>query len=100
VSLSVSWNDSRNDSINASTDVYFAQSTNGGTSASANVLPNVQVRTAPTNETVAGANLGNQYGDYEGIDALGGSIHPIWTDRRTGGTVDGFEETYSATITA
>jgi broad specificity phosphatase PhoE len=39
------------------------------------------------------------YGDYEGIDALGGSVHPVWTDRRAGGTVDGLEETYSATIT-
>jgi hypothetical protein len=93
--VDVSWNDSRNDPTNASTNVFLAQSTNGGASVSANV----KVTTAPTNETVTGADLGNQYGDYEGIDALGGSIHPVWTDRRTGGTVDGFEETYSATIT-
>src|SRR5262249_6823480 len=93
--VNVSWNDSRNDPTNASTDVFFAQSTTGG----ASVSPNVQVTTAPTNETVTGANLGNQYGDYEGIDALGGSVHPVWTDRRAGGTVDGFEETYSAAIT-
>lgn len=93
--VDMSWNDSRNDPTNASTDVFFAQSLDGGTS----VTPNTQVTTAPTNETVAGADLGNQYGDYEGIDAFGGSIHPIWTDRRVGGTVDGFEEVYSATIT-
>jgi hypothetical protein len=93
--VDVSWNDSRNDPTNASTDVFLALSTNGG----ASVSPNVKVTTAPTNETVTGANLGNQYGDYEGIDALGGSVHPVWTDRRSDGTVDGFEETYSATIT-
>jgi hypothetical protein len=93
--VDMSWNDSRNDPTNASTDVFFAESTDGG----ASISPNVKVTTAPTDETVAGANLGNQYGDYEGIDAFGGSIHPIWTDRRAGGTVDGFEETYSAPIT-
>jgi hypothetical protein len=93
--VDLSWNDSRNDTTNASTDIFFAQSTNGG----ASVSPNVRITSAPTNETVAGADLGNQYGDYEGIAAFGGSIHPIWTDRRAGGTVDGFEETYSATIT-
>jgi hypothetical protein len=93
--VDMSWNDSRNDPTNASTDVYFTHSSNGG----ASVAPNVKVTTAPTNETAAGADLGNQYGDYEGIDALGGSVHPIWTDRRAGGSVDGFEEVYSATVT-
>lgn len=93
--VDMSWNDSRNDPTNASADIYFAQSNDGG----ASVSPNVKVTTASTNETVTGADLGNQYGDYEGIDALGGSVHPIWTDRRAGGTVDGFEETYSAAIT-
>jgi hypothetical protein len=93
--VDLSWNDSRNDPTNASTDIYFAQSTNGG----ASVSPNVKVTTAPTNETVSGADLGNQYGDYEGLDAQGGSIHPIWTDRRAGGTNDGFEDVYSAVIT-
>jgi len=93
--VDVSWNDSRNDPTNASTNVFFAQSANGG----ASVSPNVKVTSAPTNETVAGANLGNQYGDYEGIDALGGTVRPIWTDRRDGGTVDGFEEVYTAAVT-
>ncbi len=93
--VDLSWNDSRNDPTNASTDIYFAQSASGGASVSANV----KVTTAPTNETVAGADLGNQYGDYEGIDARGGSVHPIWTDRRAGGTVDGYEEVYTAALT-
>ena len=92
--VDLSWNDSRNDPTNASTDVYFAQSTNGGASVSANV----KVTSAPTNETVSGADLGNQYGDYEGIDARGGVIHPIWTDRRASvAALD--EEAFTATLT-
>src|SRR5262249_4558790 len=43
--VDVSWNDSRNDPTNASTDYFFAQSANGGASFS----PNVKVTTAPTN---------------------------------------------------
>ena len=27
-------------------------------------------------------NLGNQYGDYEGVAALGGTVRPVWVDRR------------------
>jgi len=51
-----------------------------------------------TDETTPDANLGNQYGDYEGIDARGGIVHPIWTDRRARvATLD--EETFTATIT-
>jgi hypothetical protein len=41
------------------------------------------VATAPTDETGgAGVNLGNQYGDYEGVAALNGVVRPVWTDRR------------------
>ncbi len=27
-------------------------------------------------------DLGDQYGDYEGIAAYGGIVRPVWTDRR------------------
>jgi hypothetical protein len=77
-SVNISWNDSRLDPKDLSTNVFFARSTNGAASFG----PNVRVTTAPTNETCCGADLGNQYGDYEGIDAIGGHIHPVWTDRR------------------
>ena len=93
-SVNVSWNDTRNDPAHLSTDIFYARSTDGGQSFSANV----QVTTAPTNETCCGADLGNQYGDYEGIAALGGIIHPIWTDRRAAvASLD--EEVFTATIT-
>jgi hypothetical protein len=93
-SVNLSWNDTRNDAAHLSTDIFYARSTDGGLSFG----PNVQVTTAPTNETCCGADLGNQYGDYEGIAAFNGSVHPVWTDRRTSVTkLD--EEVFTATIT-
>ena len=92
-SINVSWNDTRNDPSRLSTDIFYARSTDGGSTFASNV----QVTTAPTNETCCDADLGNQYGDYEGIAALGGSIHPVWTDRRASvAALD--EEVFTATI--
>jgi hypothetical protein len=34
-----------------------------------------------TDETAAGANAGNQYGDYNGLSGYNGSFFPSWTDR-------------------
>ncbi len=93
-SVNMSWNDTRNDPAHLSTNIFFARSTDGGLSFS----KNVQVTTAPTNETCCGADLGNQYGDYEGIAVMDGSVHPVWTDRRAVvASLD--EEIFSATIT-
>jgi hypothetical protein len=85
-SINLSWNDARNDPADTKTDIYFAQSTNGGTS----FAPNVKVTTVMTDESAANpdANASDQYGDYEGIVALSGITHPIWTDGRFDGTVD------------
>ena len=93
-SISVSWYDTRNDPSHLSTDVFYAKSTDGGQSFS----KNVQVTTSPTNETCCGADLGNQYGDYEGIAAFGGVAHPFWTDRRASvASLD--EEIFTASVT-
>ncbi|HET7418822.1 MAG TPA: sialidase family protein [Candidatus Dormibacteraeota bacterium] len=74
----LSWNDSRNDPTRHGTDIFFTSSVDG-----VHFTPNTQVTNAPTDETVSGADpFGNQYGDYEGITALNGVAHPIWTDRR------------------
>jgi hypothetical protein len=96
-SVSVSFYDTRNDPTHVSTDVYYARSTDGGNTFGANV----KVTTAPTNEAVSGADFGNQYGDYEGIAALNGAVHPVWTDRRASvANVPGLdEEVFTATIT-
>jgi hypothetical protein len=89
----MTWQDTRNDPTHLSTDVFGAFSSNGGLSFS----PNFQVTTAPTNEAGDGADLGNQYGDYEGNSAFGGIDHPVWTDRRTSvASLD--EEVFTATV--
>ncbi len=92
----LSWNDTRNDSSRASTNYFFSESKDRGATFSANL----QVATAPTNETCCGADLGNQYGDYEGITAFNGIARPIWTDRRASiAAVPGLdEEIFTATI--
>ena len=97
-SISVSFYDTRNDPTHLSTDVYFARSTDAGLTFGTNV----KVTTEPTNEAIAGADpFGNQYGDYEGIAAFAGRVHPVWTDRRASvAAVPGlFEEVFTATIT-
>jgi len=103
-SINLSWNDARNDPADTKTDIFFAQSTNGG----ASFAPHVKVTTVMTDESAANPNAdaGNQYGDYEGIVAFGGIIHPIWTDGRFDGTIDPNtgqligEEVFTAAITA
>jgi uncharacterized repeat protein (TIGR01451 family) len=59
------------------TDVYFSSSTNSGVSFG----PSVRVST--------GSSIPSGFfGDYIGIDALGGVAHPIWTDTTLGGQGD------------
>ena len=91
----LSWNDSRNDPTRKSTDIFFALSTDGGSSFAAS-----QVTNASTNETTAGADLGNQYGDYEGISAFNNVVQPVWTDRRASvaAVADLDEEVFTETI--
>ncbi len=75
--VALSWNDTRLDRTHTATNVFAAQSVDGSSFS-----PNVRVTTAPTDESAPGADAGNQYGDYEGLDAYGGHVHPVWTDRR------------------
>ncbi len=85
-SINLSWNDARNDPADIKTDSYFSQSIDGGLS----FAPNVKVTTAMSDESADNpcADAGNQYGDYEGVVAYGGNIHPIWTDGRFDCTTD------------
>ncbi len=60
------------------TKYTLARSTDGGSTYTQYVVAN-----EPTDETGGvGVDLGNQYGDYEGIAALDGIVRPVWTDRR------------------
>ena len=86
--VNVSFYDTRNDTTGAgyTTDVYFTQSADGGSSW---LSPNVRVTTESSNEhdcnglfPCPGIDYLNQYGDYEGLVSYGGVSHPIWTDSR------------------
>jgi hypothetical protein len=81
----------------APTRYTLARSINGGDSYEATAIA-----TATTDETCCGpsVNLGNQYGDYEGIAALDGVVRPVWTDRRQD-VIDLAlrEEVFTATVT-
>jgi hypothetical protein len=92
-SVNVSFSDTRNDATHASTDEFYTRSTDGGQT----YIANVQVTTAPTNETCCGAQLGDQYGDYEGLAAFNGVARPVWTDRRASVAALN-EEVFTATV--
>jgi hypothetical protein len=86
--VTLSFYDTRNDTTGQrfETDIYLAQSTDGGATW---LHPNTQVTTVRSNEhdcnglfPCPGIDYGNQYGDYEGLVAYGGESHPIWTDSR------------------
>jgi hypothetical protein len=80
-----------------STLYTLARSTDGGATYSPSAIAN-----APTDESCCSpsVNLGNQYGDYEGIAAFGGAVRPVWTDRRQA-VIDlgAREEVFTATLT-
>jgi len=88
--VSIAYYDTVGDSTRTSTNLYYQSSTDGGQTFSAPF----KVTTASTNETTAGADSGNQYGDYIGLDGISGLFFPSWTDRRSGGS----EEIWTAAI--
>jgi hypothetical protein len=94
-SVNLSWYDTRLDPSHVAANVFFSRSTDGGLT----FAPNALVTSAPTDESGAGADLGNQYGDYEGIAAMGGVVHPVWTDRRASLAASLNEEVFTATVT-
>src|SRR5690349_23269956 len=55
----------------------------------------VKVTSAMTDETVTGADSGNQFGDYNSLSGYGNTFFPSWTDRRNNGK----EEIWTAPIT-
>lgn len=109
--VNLSFYDTRNDTTGQrfQTDIYFAQSKDGGVTF---LSPNVRVTTASSNEhdcngvfPCAGIDLGNQQGDYEGLASFAGVSHPVWTDSRrnlqpaTGCSTNLLmEEVFSATV--
>jgi hypothetical protein len=79
------------DSTRKKVDVYYQMSTDGGATWQAAV----KVTTAMTDETVTGADSGNQFGDYNSLSGYGNAFFPSWTDRRNNAK----EEIWTAKIT-
>ncbi len=81
--LDVGWYDDRLSPTNSSV-VYFATaSVNGGLS----FLPNVRVGAGPSNSGLMGSQ--DDFGDYTGISAVGGSFYSDWSDNFLNGRPDG-----------
>ena len=72
----VAFQDDRGDPARAKTNLFYTASGDGGATFAAVT----RVSRAPTDETVATAD-GNQYGDYNGLAALGRIAWPSWTNR-------------------
>jgi hypothetical protein len=79
------------DSTRKKVDVYYQMSSDGGVTWQAPV----KVTTAMTDETVAGADSGNQFGDYNSLSGYANSFFPSWTDRRNNAK----EEIWTAKVT-
>jgi hypothetical protein len=61
------------------TDVYYQSSFDDGATWSAAL----KVTAGETDETVPGADSGNQYGDYNGLSGYAAKFFPSWSDRRS-----------------
>lgn len=76
--IAVIYYDTVGDSTRRKTNIYYQTSADDGVTWSAAA----KVTTAQTDETIAGADSGNQYGDYNSLSIFAGKIFPSWTDRR------------------
>jgi hypothetical protein len=83
--------DTVNDPNRKKVDVYYQMSSDGG----ATWQPAVKVTTAMTDETVTGADSGNQFGDYNSLSGYANNFFPSWTDRRNNAK----EEIWTAKVT-
>jgi len=88
--VSIIYYDTVNDPGRKKTDVWYQTSTDNGATWSAAF----KVTTAQTDETVAGADSGNQYGDYNSLSGFANTFFPSWTDRRSGAK----EEIWTASL--
>lgn len=95
-SVNVAYYDTRGHGLRP-TLFTLARSTDGGITYTA-----IAIATATTDESCCApsVNLGNQYGDYEGVAALNGVVRPVWVDRRQD-VIDLAlrEEVFTATVT-
>lgn len=76
--LAIIYYDTVDDPSRKKTHIYYQTSSDHGVTWSAPA----RITTAQTDETIAGADSGNQYGDYNSLSIHAGKIFPSWTDRR------------------
>ncbi|HKI02267.1 MAG TPA: hypothetical protein VKK31_09820 [Thermoanaerobaculia bacterium] len=89
--LQIVYYDTVGDAGRKKSDIWHQSSFNDGVTWSTPV----KVTSAQTDETIAGADSGNQYGDYNGMSGIAGIYFPSWTDRRNNAR----EEIWTAKIT-
>ncbi|HEV7509004.1 MAG TPA: hypothetical protein VGS07_29280 [Thermoanaerobaculia bacterium] len=89
--LEVVYYDTVADASRKKVDIWHQSSFDDGVTWS----PAVKVTSAQTDETVTGANSGNQFGDYNSLSGIAGQFFPSWTDRRSSGR----EEIWTAKLT-
>lgn len=88
--LAIIYYDTVADPTRKKTDIWYQSSFDDGLTWT---VP-LKVTTAQTDETIAGADTGNQYGDYNALSGWAGVFLPSWTDRRSGSR----EEIWTAAI--
>jgi hypothetical protein len=76
--LAIMYYDTVLDAGRKKVDVWYQSSFDDGVTWSTAV----RITSAQTDETVAGANSGNQFGDYNSLSGIAGQFFPSWTDRR------------------
>jgi hypothetical protein len=89
--LELMYYDTVGDAGRKKVDVWHQSSFNDGVTWSAPV----KVTSVQTDETVAGADGGNQFGDYNSMSGIAGIYFPSWTDRRNNAK----EEIWTAKVT-
>ena len=77
--LAIMYYDTVADPGRKKTDVWYQSSFDDGLTWTTPL----KVTTAQTDETVTGADSGNQYGDYNSLSGYAGLFLPSWTDRRS-----------------
>ena len=88
--IAIMYYDTVDDSARKKTNIYYQASFDDGVTWSTPF----KVTSAQTDETIAGADSGNQYGDYNSMSGINGSFWPVWTDRRNGAS----EEIWTANV--
>jgi hypothetical protein len=89
--LGLAYYDTVGDPGRTKVDVWYQSSFDDGVTWT----PAFKVTTAQTDETTAGTNTGNQFGDYNGLSGIAGQFFPSWTDRRSNAR----EEVWTAKVT-